>query len=245
VTILFKVVVVNSTAGKQFFKMKYLINPFIRTILILGAWFLCIRKIYIDFDHSYLFDNLIPIVLISLASIISLLSFLVDYLRYKKDKKPVSFISTTVSVLCIATLIITTDRLKQQDRTPTILYASNFYSGLITVAIDFRENGTYKCEKGSFMGDSYYTRGYYSIKDSIIYLDKSNLYELVKTDRLLMKTIPKSAKGKKGNLLKLLFGSSNPDTLPATFLFQLNHQGDTIPSAIVLRVNNDKLSYLE
>jgi hypothetical protein len=222
--------------------MKYAINPFIRTILILGAWFLCVRKIYVDFDHSYWLDNLVPTALIVLASTISLLSFLVDYICYKRGKKLVFFIPTAVSVLCIATLIITTDRLKQQDRTPTILYAS-FHNGLSTVTIDFRENGSYKCKKGNFMGDSYYTRGHYSIKDSVIYLDKSNLYELVKTDRLLMKTIPKNAKAKKESLLRLLFGSSKPDTLPETFLFQLNHQGDTIPSAIVFRVNNNMLSY--
>jgi hypothetical protein len=222
--------------------MKFATNPFIRTILVAGAWVLCIWQAYSDFNHSH-FINIVYPAFLGLASIISLLSFLVDYVRFKKYKKLTFFIPSAVSVLCISALIITSRYLKHQDKTPTVLYASGFYSGLSSISIDFRENGTYKCRKGSFFGDSYYTRGHYLIKDSIIYLDKSNLYDLVKTNWLLMKTIPKRTKEKKGNLLKLLFGSSNQDTLPETYLFQLDQQGDTIPSAIVFRVNDNLVGY--
>ncbi|GAA4747579.1 hypothetical protein GCM10023229_29770 [Flavisolibacter ginsenosidimutans] len=178
-----------------------------------------------------------------LASIISFLSFLVDYVRYKTDKKPVSFAPTTISLLGIAALIVTNHHLKQQDKTPTVFYAYKSYEWLNSISIDFRENGTYKCEESIFMGDRYFTRGRYLIKDNIIYLDKSNFYDLVKTDKLLMKTIPKNVKVKKSNLLTLLFGPSRPDTLPETYLFQLDHRGDTIPSAIVLRLDNDISGY--
>jgi hypothetical protein len=223
--------------------MKFIIHPFPRAIITTAAWFFCIRKIYIDFDHSFWFDEVAPTLLIILASIISLFSFLVDFSRYKTNKNPACFIPAAFSVLGIAALIITTVLLKQLDNTPSVLYASRFYNGLNTIAIDFRENGTYKCEKGSFLGDSYYSRGHYTIRDSIIYLDKSNLYDLVTTDRLLMKTIPKWKQAKKAILLRLLFRTSKADTLPETFLFQLNHFGDTIPSAIVLRVNKEIVGY--
>ena len=222
--------------------MKFVINPIVRTILILGVWLLCFRKISLDFNHSYFLDFTRPL-LFFLAGIVSLLSFFVDYRRYKAEKRLAFFTPTAASLLCIIALIGTNQHLKQQDRTPTILYASKFYSGLNTISIDFRENGTYKCKKSSFMGDGYYIRGRYSIKDSVIYLDKSNLYDLVRTDRLEMMTILKSAKGKNKNLLTLLFGESKPDTLPETYLFQIDAKGDTIPSAIVLRVNNDVVRY--
>jgi hypothetical protein len=103
-------------------------------------------------------------------------------------------------------------------------------------------NGTYKCGKSSFMGEGYNTRGHYSIKDSIIYLDKSNLYDLVISDKLLMKTIPANKRGQEKNIFDLLFGSHKPDTIPKTFLYQLNNNGDTINSAIVLEVNKDMLT---
>jgi NADH:ubiquinone oxidoreductase subunit 2 (subunit N) len=139
-------------------KMKFVINPFLRTILVITAWLLCIRQIYIDFNHRH-FLNIILHVLTVIASIISLLCLLVDHIRYKTDKKLFSFAPTAISLLSIIGLVITSQYLKQQDKTPTVFYASRFYSGLNTIAIDFRENGTYRCKKGGFFGDTYYTRG--------------------------------------------------------------------------------------
>jgi hypothetical protein len=219
--------------------MKFVANPFFRTFLILVTWFFCFRKVYLDFTHTSFLDFTLPI-LIFLAGVISLVSFLVDFGRYKAQKKMGLFFTTFMSVLCISGLIGFDRYLKHQDKTPTSLHASRFYNGLNKISIDFRENGTYKCQKGGLFGDTYYTRGKYTIKDSIIQLDKSNLYDLVKTDRLQMVTLPKNGKAQKGNLLTLLFvSSSKPDTLPETFLFQIDQKGDTIPSTIVLRVNNN------
>jgi hypothetical protein len=225
--------------------MKLVINPIFRIFLILGAWFLCFRKIYLEFTHTSFLDFTLPL-LIFLAGTISWVSFLVDYGLYKTDKKFLFFMPTVVTVVCISGLIGFDQYLKHQDKTPTVLYASKFYNGLNTISIDFRENGTYKCKKSGLFGGTYYTRGRYTIKDSIIQLDKSNLYDLVKTDRLQMMTIPKNVKSQKRNLLSLLFASSSkPDTLPTTFLFQIDQKGDTIPSAIALRVNNNAVGYLD
>jgi len=220
--------------------MKFLTNPIFRTVLIIAVWFLCLRKIYLEFSHTSFLDLVLPLLFFA-AGVISLLSFLVDYSRYKRCKRTAFYIPTVVTVLCIATVIGTNQYLKQQDNTPTVLYASKFYSGLNTISIDFRENGTYKCSKDVFFSDEYYTRGKYSIKDSVIYLDKSDLFDIVRSDKLKMMTIPKSEKSKKGNLLPLLFGSSKPDTLSDTYLFQLDNKGDTIPSAVVFRVNGNLL----
>jgi len=206
------------------------------------VWLFCIYKIYVDFDHSYWFDDLIHTVLIVLSSIISLIFIYVDFRQYKRQRTIFNLITPTLTIIFIAALIFTINRLNQQDKSPTIMYASKFYSGLNTISIYFRENGTYKCDKSSFMGDSYCFRGHYSIKDSIIYLDKSNLYDLAMSDKLLMKTVPKDITPKKKNILSLILGSPNIDTLPNTFLYQLNVNGDTINSAIVLNVNRNILT---
>ena len=217
--------------------MKYLINPYLRSFLILGAWFLCVRKIYIEFDHSYFFDELAPTLLIILASIISLISFFVDYARFKVIRKPVYFIPTFISVLGIASLIVIFVKLKQQDKTPIILSA---HKGAISIY--FRENGTYKCtESSGFMGDSYSIRGKYKIKDSIIQLDKSNLFDQINTDKLLMRAVPKNMEDKK-DLLTWLFPSKK-DTLPETYLFQLDSKGNTKKSSIALRVTGNLVGY--
>jgi len=222
--------------------MQSRLNTFIRTALVLVVWFFCIYKIYVDFDHDYWFDDLIHTALIVLASIVSLAFGYIGYWRYKRQKNLSFFASTGVTVLCIIALIIITNHLKQQDKTPTIIYASKFYSGLNTISLEFRKNGTYKCGKSSFMGDTYYTRGRYTIKDSIIYLDKSNLFDLVTTNKLLMKTVLKDEKTRKKSIFSLLFSPSKPDTLPETYLYQLDNKGDTISSAIVLKINQDLLA---
>ena len=71
----------------------------------------------------------------------------------------------------------------------------------------------------------------------MIYLDRSDLYGLVKTDRLLVKDVPQVTPARRKGLLRVLFGPSRNDSLPETYLFQLDRNGDTIPSAIALRVN--------
>jgi hypothetical protein len=158
--------------------MKFIINPYLRIILIVSAWLLCVRQAFINFEHSHFLDFGFPL-LILLAGIISLASFLIDYFRYKGDRKWVSFFSTAVSVLFIAALIGLTQYFKQQDRSPTVLYAFKPNNFLDKFSINFRKNGTYKFTNGSLFGDLYYTRGHYSIKDSIIYLDKTYLSGLL------------------------------------------------------------------
>jgi hypothetical protein len=80
-------------------------------------------------------------------------------------------------------------------------------------------------------------RGRYTIKDSFLILDRSNLYNQIISNRLLIKSIPKADSLKKQGFLGKLLGLPKPDTTAKTYLFQLDHQGETIPSALVLTVN--------
>ncbi|MGZ8518225.1 MAG: hypothetical protein ACXWWD_12790 [Chitinophagaceae bacterium] len=217
--------------------MKFKHNILLRPALVTGAWAICIYKIYIDFDHHYLLDDLIHIVFISSASLISITFIYFDYRRYQQQKKPLAFISIAATVICVAILFITINQLRQQDRTQSILYASRLYNGLNSISVDLRENGTYKCGKRHFFS-SYYIRGHYEIHDSIIYLDRQNLHNLLTSDKLLIKTIPQKDTLRLKNILSLLFGSPKADTLPNTFLYQINDKGLPMDSAIILLVND-------
>ena len=140
--------------------MKFLTSSIFRTVVILGIWFLCVRQIFLEFDHSRFLDFTLPL-LFCVAGVISLFSFFVDYVRYKTSKRFVHFVPTVVTMLCFAAVIGTSEYLKKQDKSPTVLYASIFKDGLNSFSIDFRENETYKCSNGRFFGDSYYSRGKY------------------------------------------------------------------------------------
>lgn len=210
----------------------------IRTVLILVVWILCIYRFYSDFDHHYLLESFVHAGFLILASVVSLICIYKDLKEYKLHKSKVAFISVTVTLLAVISLYWMLDRLKEQDRTPVMIHAFRGALEPESFSIDFRENGTYKCGKGRFLGNHHYMRGRYTIQDSILILDRSNLYNQIISNRLLLKTIPKadSLKRKQGFLGKLL-GLPKPDTTAKTYLFQLDHQGETIPSALVLTVN--------
>ena len=104
------------------------------------------------------------------------------------------------------------------------------------LSIDFRENGTYKSGLSGFMAGENFIRGRYVIKDSVIYLDRSNLHGMVLSNKLLMKTMNVARKKQERGLLKSLFGKRKYDTIPETLLLQLNERDDTIPNAVKLRM---------
>jgi hypothetical protein len=210
----------------------------IRALLILVAWSVYICLIYADFDRDYFTKGIVHAVFLVLASVVSLVCINIDYEGYKRQKSKTAFISTALTVISSIALYGTLDRLKEQDRTTVVFHAFKPGFGGTSFSIDFRGNGTYKCRSGNFLGSYNYTRGRYTVSDSIVTLDKSNLYNLVISKRLLLKTIPKadSLKRKQGLLGKLL-GLPKPDTTANTYLFQLDKLGDTISSAAVLKVN--------
>jgi hypothetical protein len=207
-----------------------------RALLILVAWFICIYWFYIDFDRDYLTKDIMNAIFLVLASVVSMVCIYIDHKGYKQRKSGMAFVSTALTVISIFALYGTLDRLKKQDRTPVVFHAfKQGFSG-DHFSIDFRDNGTYKCGSGNW-GQNY-TRGHYTVNDSIVQLDKSNLYNVVISNRLLLKTIPKadSLKRKQGFLGKLL-GLPKPDTTASIYLFQLDKHGVTISSATVLKVN--------
>ena len=208
--------------------------PVIRILLILAAWSFCIYHVW----HSYVvreFFDFEPFLFGLLAGGISFLSFCIDSYRYKLSKHVFSFLSTAISAFCILALFIIRHSMENRYRTPVILYAVEDRKGDNKIKLALRKNGTYKCEKGGFFATQYNQWGKYRIEDSIIYLDDSEIFDVIVTDRLLMKSMPAPVP-KKQSLIGRLFNPSVPDTLPGIFLLQVTHQGDTIPGVPSLRV---------
>ncbi len=210
-------------------------SPPIKTILILLLWLACIYKLYVDFDREYLFDSLLHNALIIIASIVSAFAINSDYSQYSQQKKIISFFPSLTAVLCIVGLLLTTYLLKRQDQTRTIYYAVRNTGGLGQITLDFRENNTYKLGRHHFMSANY-QRGHYTIKDSVIYLDKSYAAEQIMSDRFLFKENPNFDSTKKGNVLKILFGTPEDDVKAKTVLYQINHNGQTMDLTISFKV---------
>lgn len=208
----------------------------IRIVLILVVWILCIHRFYADFDHHYFWEGIVHAGFLVLASFVSIFCLYKDYKEYQLHKSKAVFLSTALTILAVFSLVRMLDRLKEQDRTPVIIHAFKGALEPESFYIDFRGNGTYKCGKERFLGNQDYMRGRYTLKDSVLILDRSNLFNRIISNRLLIKSIPREDSVKKQGFLGKLLGLPKPDTTAKIYLFQTGHQGDTIPSALVLKV---------
>lgn len=213
--------------------------PFIRVFLIIAGWSFCISRIYRSYEVE-IFMDLDPMLSAFLAGAISFLAFCIDSYYFRETKRIAAFFSTFTTAFCLLALFITRKSLEARDRTPVIVYAIG-RNGDHKISLALRKNGTYKTSLGNFFGPHYNQWGRYRIEDSTIYLDKTELFDVVKTDRLRMKTMP-ALVPQKQSLFGQLFNPAKPDTLPRLFLYQVNHQGVTIPNAPVLKVNRDYLN---
>jgi hypothetical protein len=207
----------------------------IRVFVVVFAWSFCCYNYYRKFDHQHFFDFL-PGVLIIIASIVSVVSLLFDYAHYLQTKTIRSFFPTLITIICVGCYLGLKEHLLRQDRTAVIFCAYANKGIQSTLSIDFREDGTFKCGQSGFMSGTDFIRGRYYIKDSVIYLNRSNLHGMVNTDKLLMKAMMVARRKRERSLLKSVFGKPRYDTLPETLLLQLNARGDTIPNALRLTV---------
>jgi hypothetical protein len=210
-------------------------NSSLKTILVILLWLICIYKIYVDFDREYLFDSLVHNALIITASLVSAFAINSDYSQYKRQNKLTAFFSSMTSILCIIGLLLTTYFLKRQDQTQTLYYAVRNTGGLGQITLDLRENNSYKLGRHHFMSAEY-QRGRFSITDSILYLDKTYASDQIISDRFLFKTNPNFDPTKNGNVLKILFGKPEDDVTAKTFLYQINHNGQTLDSTISFKL---------
>lgn len=211
------------------------LKPVIRILFVVVAWSFSGFTYYWYFDHQNVFDFL-PGILIFIASVVSVISLYFDNDGYRQTKKLRAFFPTLVAIICVGCYFGLREYLLRQDRTPVVLaaYANKGLFGT-SLSIDFRENGTFKCGRWGFMNKDF-VRGRYTMKDSIIYLDRSNLHDMVISNKLLMKTMMVAERKQERSLLKWLFGKRLYDTIPETHLLQLNTRGDTIPNALRLKV---------
>ncbi len=74
---------------------------------------------------------------------------------------------------------------EKMDISPIILRA-NYDGDVNGFSLEFREDGTYKFFNYSFFGGKYY-RGKYKLRDSILILDKNNIDNVIRTNKLVIR----------------------------------------------------------
>jgi hypothetical protein len=136
-------------------------------------------------NHEDLFEHEGNIFYGVVAAIIFLIVLFFDTKQFRQTKKWKSFVATFIGISILIGHFMVLHSLKQIDNSPSQIYCVTKMNDFNGVSIDFRKDGTYKLTSWCLGADIY--RGKYSIKDSIITLDKSTIENTIISDRLLMR----------------------------------------------------------
>ena len=193
------------------FKKMYLILRYI-PIIVIGLFSIYVK--IIKADKEDIFDS---ILYTSLSVIWLLILWITAYLNIREYillKRIASFFPLFLGMLFIAGFYFTDYLLKLRDKSP-ILIQAGYDGGFNGCWFEFREDGTYKFGNSGGLGADY-MRGKYSIKDSIIILDKPNIENtIITTNRLVIR---KNKKGK--NSIYQINALNNP--INREFIFNIN-----------------------
>ena len=138
-----------------------------------------------NLDHEDLFDKEGNIFYGIVATIVLLLVFTFEKRLYSDTKKLNSFIATFIGLTIILGHFLILSSYKQRDKIPSQIYCVTKISDFNGVSIDFRKDGTYKLTSWSLGADIY--RGKFTIKDSIITIDKSRIENCIVSNRFVIR----------------------------------------------------------
>lgn len=155
------------------------------TILsVLGVWF--VYKLYKTAQNDFFLDGIVLLFIGTLGLIIFLWTFLKDHKEFKNTKRIKSYIGTSIGIFFIVTILSLYLYQNFKTNSPTLISGFND-GGFNGFSVDFKTNGKYIMANGSGLGQSYFY-GTYSLKDSIITIDKSNIDNCIRSNKLVIRT---------------------------------------------------------
>lgn len=132
--------------------------------------------------QEFVYGGLILIFLILLG-----ISLRKDILKYKEAKNWKSFFPTIIGMTILLSFLASSLVLKIRDNSPVIIQAG-YDGGFNGAWFDFRKDGTYKFANSGGIGADFF-RGKYTLADTIITLDKTEIDNVIKTNKLAIREI--------------------------------------------------------
>jgi hypothetical protein len=152
--------------------------------LLVGAWFF--YKLYQTFHKDFIFDGLILFVTAFIGLSLLIWSFYIDIREFKETKKYTSFLPTVVGFIIVSINSGLYLHLDARFNSPTLI--SGFYDGGFNgFSVDFKKDGSYVMANGSALGQSYFY-GKYTINDSVITIDKSQIDGCITVNKLVIRS---------------------------------------------------------
>lgn len=187
----------------------------------------CVVGLYISWqtlsslDTEDLFDKEQNIFYVLVASIIFLVALYFDTKQFKNTKKWTSFLATICGLTITFLHFFLLEKFREKDNVQSQIYCVTKITDFNGVSIDFRKDGTYKLTSWSLGADIY--RGKFTIKDSIITIDKSKIESCIVSNRFVIR--------QDGEIDSL--GKREKS------IYQINEQGRRIDNSIDFRVIDD------
>jgi len=195
-------------------------------LTVFGTWFT--YKLYKSASEDFFFDGIIFLFIVVIGFSIFIWTIRKDIQEYKQSKTLTSYLPTMTGPAFILTILGLHLYQDSKTNSPTLIRA--FYDGGYNgFSIDLKENGNYIMANGSGLGQSCFY-GSYTIKDSIVTLDKSNIDNVISTNKLVIRTIT--------NIFQqdTIEGG---DTTYTDWIFQIDRNGKELNTDFHFRVTDD------
>ena len=160
-------------------------NKILRIILltIFGSWFA--YKLYQTSQDDFFLDGIILLIIAFVGLLIFIWTIFKDRKEFKNSQKLTSYLPTSIGFFIVLTNICLFIYQDNKTNSPTLISGFND-GGFNGFSVDFKTDGTYVMANGSGLGQSYFY-GKYTLKDSIITIDKSSIDNGIKTNKLVIR----------------------------------------------------------
>jgi hypothetical protein len=203
-------------------------NKYIRFVILtfLGTWF--VYKLYKSADEIFIFDFFAFLFIGGLGFGFHIWTAFKDNKEYTISQNLTSYLPTFTGIIFIGIIFSMTYFQDKKKNAPSLLTA--FYDGGYNgFSIDLKENGNYIMENGSGLGGNNFY-GTYTISDSIVTLDKSNIDNVITTNKLVIRNSP---------YFLPLDSTKTVDKTKANYITQIDKNGIEFDTEFRFRVTQD------
>jgi hypothetical protein len=151
---------------------------------VCGIWFAYILES--STQEDFIFDEIILLFIAIVGLIVLIWSIIKDIKEYNFSRKLTSYLPSSIGLLAIILNISLCNYQADIKNSPTLISGFND-GGFNGFSIDFKQDGKYVMANGSGLGQSYFY-GTYTLIDSIITIDKFNIDNCIKTNKLVIRT---------------------------------------------------------
>ena len=147
--------------------------------------YLFIRNFIISYEEEFIFDFEILFFIGVLFIVFFIITIYRGIKNFRIANRPIELLPMLLGLIFVFVFLGILYKNERIDSSPIVLRA-NYDGDINGFSLEFRKDGTYKFFNYSFFGGKYY-RGNYTLRDSILILDKNNIDNVISTNKLVIR----------------------------------------------------------